>query len=153
MLIKPVRSGLAASALIALSMLACARAPSRPATTYEDVMAYNAALAEANLALAKAVITTQEEGLLTKEQAESVLNAQYLIAKQHKELTALLQLGPEGAKRNEAAIRAFLDSIQAALDRQIQSGILPPKLGPVVEIIKLITQALLRDLRLVGVID
>lgn len=152
MLTKRVRSILCASVLTALFLAGCAHAPSRPATDFEQVMAYNASIALANESVVKLVIAANKDSLLTKEQSELILNAQFRIAQQHKELTALIQGGPDLAKKDAQYIQGYLDAIVAAVDRAINSGVIPPKVRPALESVKFFAGLVIHDLVMLNIL-
>jgi hypothetical protein len=85
--------------------------PAPPVTPYEQVLADNASLAEANNAIAKSVIILTNKGTMTAAQAIPVLNAQEKIAQADQKLSNILALGPDIAARDAAAIQAAIADI------------------------------------------
>jgi hypothetical protein len=83
-----------------------------PATPYEQVMAYNAALAEGNRGVAQGVIDVQRAGFLTLAQANNVHEVQFKVAGLHKRLTKILEAGPDAAKGNATEIRSILTQVK-----------------------------------------
>lgn len=99
--------------------------PGRSATPMENILAWNAALAEANLAVANNVIAAQGAvpPLLTVDQANRVLTAQSLIADGDRQLTVALQtisnclaktpaVGASTCKGSVTAVNAVIAQIE-----------------------------------------
>jgi len=106
----------------------------RKPTAIEQVMAWNATLADSNLAIAKAVIAANEAGEIDVATSNTILTAQSLIANADRGLTPILAkaCGPLLTDRCNAAVLSndsaliggFLDTIRTQADGLIKSGAL-----------------------------
>lgn len=91
-------------------------------TPIEQALAYNAALANANLAIANAVIGAQQANLLSVDTANRVTTAQSYIADGDRQLTMVLQTTalclktgtPATCKTPAGQVQTFLTEIQNA---------------------------------------
>lgn len=102
--------------------------PGRAGTPMENVLAYNASIAEANRAVADAVIAAQKAGEISVAAANNLLTAQSMIADADRQLTIVfqefaveLQTNP-GAKLSAATVNALLGKIKNAATRLVSSG-------------------------------
>ncbi len=105
-----------------------ATAPGRPGKPVENVLAYNASLADANLAVARAVIAAQQAVEISVDGANRVLTAQSSIADADRQLTytlqefaVTLQTNPD-AKLSASTINALLNQISNAAAPLVTSG-------------------------------
>jgi hypothetical protein len=112
----------------AASVPATATVPGRAGTPMENVLAYNASLADANLAVANAVINVQKSGQISVAAANNILTAQSMIADADRQLTALLQQTAVQLKTNPSAtldaatINALLGRIRSSASALVSSG-------------------------------
>ena len=95
---------------------------SRPATPYEQALAWNAILANANESAAEAVIALNESGDVGDGFTAAVTAENFRIAAWNKELTLILQRGPDYARSQTAVIADLLARIDQAARRLIDSG-------------------------------
>lgn len=107
---------------------ATASTPGRVGTPIENVLAYNASLADANRSVANAVIAAQQVGGISVDAANKVLTAQSTIADADRQLTytlqefaVTLQANP-GAKLSAGTITRLLDVIRASAQPLVTSG-------------------------------
>jgi hypothetical protein len=75
----------------------------QPATRFEQIMSYNAAIAQANDGFADNVIGLQSSGVITKGAAKTILTEQAQIAIAHKKITADLQAAASCGLANAGA--------------------------------------------------
>jgi hypothetical protein len=104
----------------------------RTATAIEQVMAWNAALADSNLAIAKGVIAANEANEIGVPESNRILTAQSKIADADRQLTPLLakacgpmktdRCNPSVLSNDAAAISGFLDAIRDAATGLVKSG-------------------------------
>jgi|SRR5579864_375268 len=87
-----------------------------PATTFEQVLAWNAALAQANDGLADNIIALQRTGIVEMEYAKSILLRQAAIAKADQQITAQIKAAADCAKQQLGAnaVPSELDAAAAA---------------------------------------
>ncbi len=130
-LFVPLLAWLAIAVLVGLAIqqTACAHRrpgpqgqPPQPATPYEQAMAANTVLAITNAQVAKGVIAVQEAGLITVADAQPILDAQFDIAVADRELTQILELGPEAATGQASKINELIARIAKAADNLILTG-------------------------------
>jgi hypothetical protein len=97
--------------------------PARNATPLETALAYNDSLAQANKAVAEAVINANgtTPPLLNEAQTNKILVAQSRIADFDRQLTPLL-VSAGTVTANGARIQLLLDEIKMAANPLIQSG-------------------------------
>ena len=97
--------------------------PTRQATPLEQALAYNDSLAQANKAIAQAVINANgtTPPLLSNDQANKILIAQSRIADFDRQLTPLL-VSAASVTASAAKISQLLDEIKAAANPLIQGG-------------------------------
>ncbi len=96
--------------------------PTRPATPYENILAWNAALANANLAIAQGVIAANDANEISVPMANLILTAQSKIADADRQLTLILQKGQQAAAGDSASVKALLTQIQQSAQDMIRSG-------------------------------
>ncbi len=96
--------------------------PVAEVTPYEQAMAANAVLATTNAAVAKGVIGVEEQGLISVEDAERILAVQFNIAVFDRELTLILQQGPDVAKAKAADITRLVDQIEKSASGLVSTG-------------------------------
>jgi hypothetical protein len=114
---------------LAASLCGCAHVastagvPARNATPLEKALAYNDSLAQANKAVAQAVINANgtTPPLLNEAQTNKILVAQSRIADFDRQLTPLLA-STASVTANAARIQTLLDEIKLAANPLIQSG-------------------------------
>lgn len=128
-------ASLLGGAALVFSMYGCAAkvpatatTPGRMGTPMENVLAYNASLAEANRAVAMAVIAAQQAGEIGVPAANDVLTAQSKIADADRQVTYTLQefavelqTNP-GQKLPAGAITSLLAQIQNAATPLVKTG-------------------------------
>jgi hypothetical protein len=131
MIRKTLLSGLLVSCLIVSSCAARVAStptvPGRAATPLENVMAWNAALANANLGVATNIVAAQQSAppLISVDAANRVLTAQSLIADGDRQLTFILQtlgtclaktpaVGASSCKASGPQINALIGQIEAS---------------------------------------
>ena len=105
--------------LVALAMVTFGcihKAGGGQVTPFEKAVTYSDMLAQTNNSIAKGVIEAQQQGLITVDQAKTMLTAQSKIAIDHEALTKLLQLGQSGATAQATQIKASLDAIRAQVN-------------------------------------
>lgn len=106
---------------------------SRPVTAMEQVMTWNAALADANLGIAKGVIAANESGEIDVPTSNAILTQQSLIADADRQLTPILGKACSPQKQIQAcnpailsgdadAIENFLDQIRTSASNLIKNG-------------------------------
>lgn len=109
------------------------KAPRRPATAIEQVLTWNAALADANLGIAKGIIAANEAGEIDVPTSNAILTQQSLIADADRQLTPILAKACSPQKQIQAcnpailsgdatAIENFLDQIRASASTLVKSG-------------------------------
>lgn len=102
--------------------------PGRAAKPIENVLAWNAALAQSNLTVANDVIAAQNAAFISVDAANTILTAQSRIADADRQLTILLQnLGNDlasnpNAKISAAQVEQLIALIQGAANGLIGSG-------------------------------
>lgn len=105
----------------------------RQATAIEQVLTWNAALADANLGIAKGVIAANEAGEIDVPTSNAILTQQSLIADADRQLTPILAKACSPQKQiqacnaailsgDAAAIENFLDQIRASASNLVKSG-------------------------------
>lgn len=128
-------TSLLGGAALVFSMYGCAAkvpatatTPGRAGTPMENVLAYNASLAEANRAVAMAVIAAQQAVEIGVPAANGILTAQSMIADADRQLTYTLQefavelqTNP-GQKLSAATINSLLAQIRNAANPLVTSG-------------------------------
>lgn len=140
---KQLRIDLAACAFVVAVLLfvfwfsGCAymqtKAPSRPATAIEQVLTWNAALADANLGIAKGIIAANEAGEIDVPTSNAILTQQSLIADADRQLTPILAKACSPQKQiqacnsailsgDAAAIENFVDQIRDSASKLVKSG-------------------------------
>lgn len=107
--------------LIAFST-ACIHKTGGPISAWERVNVNMAALAQINNDVAKGVISAQQAGLLTAQQAAPILNFQETVAKDHAAIENILATGSNQATARASEIQALLEQIKAQGTTLIQSG-------------------------------
>lgn len=95
----------------------CAKKPNAQGTTsqaspYEQVMAWNAAMAQANHSVEQGVIIVQQSNLLSVEETNRVLTVQAKVAILDKQATLILEKGPTSAKLQSTQLRDLLSQIR-----------------------------------------
>lgn len=102
-----------------------ANGSTQPATAFEQMLAWNAAVAQANDGFADNVIAMQNSGLLTVPQAKAILVKQATIAKADVRLTNRIGTAAQcGAqKAGTAATSAQLDAAAASCAQLSATGI------------------------------
>ncbi len=100
----------------------CIHKSSGPVSAWERVNVNMAALAEINHDVAKGIITAQQTGLLTVQQAAPILSYQEIVAKDHAAIENILATGSSQATSHSAAIQALLEKIKRQGTTLIQSG-------------------------------
>lgn len=92
------------------------KAPSRQPTALEQVLTWNAALADANLGIAKGIIAANEAGEIDVPTSNAILTQQSLIADADRQLTPTLAKACSPQKQIQACNAAILsgdaDTIQ-----------------------------------------
>jgi hypothetical protein len=93
-----------------------ANGTTQPATTFEQVLAWNAAIAQANDGFADNVIALQSSGVLTVAEAKTILTKQGQIAQADKRITDAVGAAAACGAQNagSTATSAQLDSASAA---------------------------------------
>lgn len=105
----------------------------RQATAIEQVLTWNAALADANLGIAKGIIAANEAGEIDVPTSNAILTQQSLIADADRQLTPILAKACSPQKQiqacnpailsgDAAAIENFLDQIRASASTLVKSG-------------------------------
>lgn len=105
----------------------------RQATAIEQVLTWNAALADANLGIAKGIIAANEAGEIDVPTSNAILTQQSLIADADRQLTPILAKACSPQKQIQAcnaailsgdatAIENFLDQIRASASTLVKSG-------------------------------
>lgn len=114
---------------ISVSMIpGCARVPAtatvpgRAATPFENALAWNAAIANANLAAAQGVVGANRAGVLTDDQTGAILQQVYNVSQANRQLTLILQAGPAAIKGSSANIKNFVAQIQSGGSQIVQLG-------------------------------
>src|SRR5205807_7696914 len=96
------------------------RAPS----AWENVMVWNAALAEANRGIAEGVIAGNQSGEISIALSKAILDQQERIAKADEELTKILQRAQSTVLGSDPGqIKALLDQIKSSAQEVIASGV------------------------------
>ena len=80
------------------------------------------ALAQINEDVAKGIISAQQTGILTTQQAAPILNYQEVVAKDHAAIENILATGSNQATNRSAEIQALLEEIKSQGSTLIQSG-------------------------------
>jgi hypothetical protein len=93
-----------------------ASAPSQQVTALEQVMTWNAALADSNLAIAKGVIAASDAQEIDVPTANRILTAQSLIADADRQLTPILAKACSPQKQIQACNPAILSGDSAAIE-------------------------------------
>lgn len=101
--------------------------PPPPPTPYQQVLAWNAAMAESNRIIAEGVITAHSQHMITLEEANPILSVQYQIASWDRELTMLLQAKDHGGPANVQRIQSLIGQIRDSANSLVQRGSLPVK--------------------------
>ena len=101
---------------------ACIHKTGGPISAWERVNVNMAALAQINNDVAKGVISAQQAGLLTAQQAAPILNFQETVAKDHAAIENILATGSNQATTRASEIQALLEQIKAQGTTLIQSG-------------------------------
>ncbi len=113
-----------------LLLSACARVgtpsgqPGRNPTPFEQALAINATLAVANESLADVVMAAEMQGFIPPATAAEILLVQFRIADLDKQITLILEKGPEAAKGDAAKIQELLGQIEQAAQGLIERGTL-----------------------------
>jgi len=104
----------------------------RTPTAIEQVMTWNAALADSNLTIAKSVIAANDAGIIDVAESNRILTAQSKIADADRQLAPLLakacgpmktdRCNPAVLSNDAAAISGFLDAIRDAANGLVKSG-------------------------------
>lgn len=102
--------------------VACIHKQSGPISPWERVNVNLAALAQINADVAKGIITVQQTGSITAQQAAPTLNYQELVARDHMAIENILAAGSTQAANQSAQIEALLNEIKNQGTVLIQSG-------------------------------
>jgi hypothetical protein len=100
----------------------CIHKTGGPISAWERVNVNMAALAQINNDVAKGIISAQQTGLLTTQQAAPILNYQEIVAKDHAAIENILATGSSQATSRAAEIQALLEEIKGQATTLIQSG-------------------------------
>lgn len=134
---KPRRFALSSLFAVCIVLSGCAArvastptVPGRAAKPLENVLAWNAALANANLGVANNVIAAQNANALSVDVANRILTAQSMIADGDRQLTGILQvLGTcltkppaGGCFASTAQINGLIAQIGTAASNLVKSG-------------------------------
>lgn len=92
------------------------KAPGRPPAAMEQVLTWNAALAEANLGIAKGVIAANEAGEIDVPTSNAILTQQSLIADADRQLTPILAKACSPQKQIQACNAAILSGDGATIE-------------------------------------
>ncbi len=101
---------------------ACLHKTGGPVSAWERVNVNMAALAQINNDVAKGIISAQQAGVITPQQARPILNYQETVAKDHAAIENVLATGSSGATNRAAEIQAMLEEIKSQGTTLIQSG-------------------------------
>jgi predicted membrane-bound mannosyltransferase len=101
---------------------ACIHKTGSPISAWERVNVNMAALAQINNDVAKGIISAQQAGVLTTQQATPILNYQEAVAKDHAAIENILATGSNQATSRAAEIQALLEEIRSQGTTLIQSG-------------------------------
>lgn len=131
-------AGVVALLLLAFLFAGCAEMYTkggnpRQATAIEQVLTWNAALADANLGIAKGIIAANEAGEIDVPTSNAILTQQSLIADADRQLTPILAKACSPQKQiqacnsailsgDAAAIENFLAQIRASASTLVKSG-------------------------------
>lgn len=115
--------------MLALST-GCARVPAtsttpgRPATAYENVLVWNASVANSNLAVAQGFINANAATppAVSDDLTRRMLDECARIAQANRQLTLILQSGPDGVKAGAATVRDLLTQIRIAGQNLVATG-------------------------------
>ena len=108
--------------LFAVATSACIHKQAGPVSAWERVSINMAALAQLNNSVAKGVISLQQTGVVTVEQAAPILNFQENVAKDHATIENIFSAGSPQTSNQSAAIQALLEEIKNQGNALIQSG-------------------------------
>jgi hypothetical protein len=103
-------------------MIACVHKQSGPVSPWERVNVNMAALAQMNDDVAKGMISIQQAGTITAQQAVPILNYQELVAKDHAAIENILSAGTTQAATQTTQIQALLNEIKNQGTTLIQTG-------------------------------
>lgn len=98
--------------------------PGRPATAYENVLAWNAAIANANLAVTQGIINANTAAALDDAQTKAMLDQTFDLARANRQLTLILQSGPDGVRSGRQTVNSLLMQIQASGGQLVTLGTL-----------------------------
>ncbi len=101
---------------------ACIHKTGGPVSAWERVNVNMAALAQINNDVAKGLISAEQSGLVSTEQAAPILNFQEIVAKDHAAIENILATGSDQATNQSAKIQALLNEIESRGTTLIQSG-------------------------------
>lgn len=100
--------------------------PGRAATPIENLLAYNAALANANVAAEQGIIAANRAGLLPDKGTQDALDQSAKIAIADKQLTIIFQAGPAAIKGNSLVL-TLIKQIQDSVGVLFTSGVVGVK--------------------------
>ena len=101
---------------------ACIHKTGGPISAWERVNVNMAALAQINNDVAKGIISAQQAGVLTTQQAAPILNYQEIVAKDHAAIENILATGSSQAASRAAEIQTLLEQMKVQGTTLIQSG-------------------------------
>jgi len=101
---------------------ACIHKTGGQVSAWERVNVNMAALAQINNDVAKGIIAAEQNGLISTQQAASILNYQEVVATDHAAIENILATGSVQATNQSAKIAALLNEIQNQGTTLIQSG-------------------------------
>lgn len=135
--------------LIAALLHGCARVPAsptvpgRPATLYENVLAWNAAIANANQAATEGIINANRAGSLADAQTSAMLDQTFDVAKADRQLSLILQAGPDGIRAGRLTVESLLAQIRSSGAQLVMLGSLHIKNPQTQALVKLQLDAIL----------
>lgn len=101
--------------------------PAPPPTPYQQVLAWNAAMAESNRIIAEGVINAHKVNRITTPEAGQILSVQFQIASWDKELTQILQVKDAGGPANTPRIQQLIGQIRDSANSLVQRNSIPIK--------------------------
>ena len=117
-----MKNQLVITLLFAAATSACIHKQAGPVSAWERVNINMAALAQLNNSVARGVISLQQTGVVTVEQAAPILNFQENVAKDHAAIENIFSAGAPQTSNQAAVIQALLEEIKNQGNALILSG-------------------------------